>query len=76
VIPEALRRAAGREECRAILPDRSGYLVMLGDTSEGVGCSVCGCAMGFAIVRQRIAGDRIVTEYGHITCLPEPAAAA
>lgn len=74
MIPEALRLAAGRADCLVILPDRSGYLVMLGDGSEGIACSVCGCAMGFAIVRQRLEGDRLVSEYGHITCLPEAAA--
>jgi len=74
VIPEALRLAAARDNRRMILPDRSGYLVMLGDGSEGIACPVCRCAMGFVIVRQRVEGDRLVSEYGHITCLPEAAA--
>ena len=73
MIPEALRLAAARADCNVILPDRSGYLVMLGDGSAGIACPVCRCAMGLAIVRQRLEGERLVSEYGHITCLPAAA---
>jgi len=75
VIPAEVRAAI--QEARAAgayvpLSDRSGYDVFLGDRT-GVACPRCGTAMGICRVRQLIAGDGLVTVYGHVACAEAPA---
>ena len=63
-IPAALARAS-----LVPLPTRDGYLALLPTgPNAGVACPACGCALGMAVIRQRITEAGLAWEYSCMSC--------
>ena len=76
MIPQPIVDAVRAGKC-LVLPDRSGWLVFLGDHAAGVGCPWCddGHAMGLCVVRQEL-DPWLRWVYSCLLCVSGPPVAA